>query len=154
MNIEKENAEKFSKLAKLNFPLGQYAITGSGPMGIRNLRKINDIDIIVSQELWDKLVKEYGVTKSKLNESIEIQKIVISPEIEAFGESSFISFSFKKNKIDNNANDPTVTERIKAAEIINGLAFESLEHNIYFKQKMGREKDLKDIEMIKAWQGF
>ena len=38
-----QNAQKFEQFKKLNLPLGEYAITGSGPMGIRNLKAIGDI---------------------------------------------------------------------------------------------------------------
>lgn len=31
-----KNLEFFAELKKLNLPLGQYAVIGSGPLGIRN----------------------------------------------------------------------------------------------------------------------
>lgn len=47
------------ELKKLNLPLGKYAIFGSGPLAIRGLRENNDIDIIVTDELWQNLTKKY-----------------------------------------------------------------------------------------------
>lgn len=46
--MKKVNRDKFDKLTRLNLPINQYAITGSGPMGARGLKDIGDIDIIVS----------------------------------------------------------------------------------------------------------
>lgn len=136
MDLEGLIKKKFLGIIKLKLPVGQYAITGSGPIGIRNIRDINDIDIIVSKKLWNKLTKDYDVIETN-----GVRKIELSSEIEAFSEESF---QHKK--------DLTITERIRQAEIIQGLAFESLEHCKYFKKCMGREKDLKDIQMIEDWQ--
>ena len=57
-----KNRQKFAAVTKLDLPIGQYAITGSGALGIRNLREIGDIDIIVTAELWNVLAAKYGVT--------------------------------------------------------------------------------------------
>lgn len=46
---------------------------------------------------------------------------------------------------------PSIAERIAAAEMIDGLPFESLEHVLYYKRKMARDKDLKDVLAIEAW---
>ena len=62
-------------------------------------------------------------------------------EIEAFGKKSFpeeVEVSTEK--------------RLADAEMIDGLPFESLEHVIMFKRRQGREKDLRDLELLKQWQ--
>ncbi len=61
--------------------------------------------------------------------------------MEALGE-----FSFYTEKKD--ATTLSLDDRIAHAEIIEGLPFESLEHVLYYKRKMGREKDLNDIFLI------
>lgn len=132
-----KNRQKFSAIKVLNLPIDQYAITGSGVLGIRNLREIGDIDIIVTPKLWDKLVEKYGITDEN-----HIKKIVFPGKvIEALGEESF--YAEKKDK-----NFLTIVDRIANAEFIDGLPFERLEHVLYYKRKMGREKDLKDIILI------
>ncbi len=137
----KKNDEKFETLKKFNLPLGHYAIIGSGPLGIRNLRAIADIDIIVSEELWNILADKYEIV-----EEHGIKKIVFPGNlIEAFCESSFDIYIKDKDQ-------PTISERITQADIINQLPFESLDNTIYFKRKMGREKDLQDIAMIEQLQ--
>lgn len=135
-----KNLEKFRQLDKFALPVDQYAITASGPLGIRGIREINDIDIIVSDELWASLAEKYGVTDSD-----GVKKIVFpGSDIEVLGEGSFYT-----RVEDEEA--PTVAGRIASSEIIEGLPFESLEHVIYYKHKMGREKDLRDIAAAEEW---
>lgn len=84
--IEK-NTQKFALLKKYNLPLGEYAIGGSGPLGIRGIREINDIDILVSNSLRDILVKRYGMVDDG-----KVKKIVFpEDDIEAFWEGSSFS---------------------------------------------------------------
>ena len=136
--IKNLNRHKFDAIKALNLPLGQYAIASSGALGIRNLRIINDIDIIVTQELWDTLAKQHGITTEN-----GFNRIVFPDGIvEAISNSSLYQ--------DENA--PSITTRIENADIIDGLPFETLKDVIHFKQKMGREKDLSDILLIKSYQ--
>ena len=139
--IKEMNRQKFAALKKYNLPLGQYAITGSGPLGIRNLREIDDIDIVVSSELQDFLIGKFGLTDDG-----RVKKVVF-PEggIEAFWEGSF----YGQQKDDQ---APTVVGIISRAEIIEGLPFAFLEDVLYFKHKTKRDKDLKDIRLIEEWQ--
>lgn len=140
--INNKNRPKFAALKALNLPVGQYAITGSGALGIRNLRPIGDIDIIVTSDLWNILEAKYGVIDKN-----SVRKIVFPGSIvEALGENSF--YTEEKDK-----DAPTIQDRIANAEIIEGLPFESLEHVLYYKRKMGREKDKQDIKMIEMLQG-
>lgn len=138
--IAKKNQQKFLHIKEFNLPMSQYTITGSGALGVRNLREINDIDIIVTKELWNELAKQYGIIDTS-----KVKKIVFPKGIiEAMGEDSFYT-----QKKDTDA--PTIMERINQAEIFDGLPFESLEHVYYYKQKMGRQKDLDDLLLIKVW---
>ncbi|MGD2169520.1 MAG: hypothetical protein PVI40_04700 [Chlamydiota bacterium] len=134
------NQEKFDALRQFNLPIDQYAITGSGPMGIRNLKIIGDIDIIVSEKLWNDLASKYGIIDQN-----GVKKIAFPGGIiEAFYQDSFYSKQF-----DDKA--PTCTSRIANAEIIDGLPFDTLETTLYYKKKERREKDLRDIELIEKW---
>jgi len=104
---------------------------------------INDIDIIVSTFLWDDLSLKYPVIEQN-----HIKKIIIPNKgVEIFCETSFNSQLKEKD-------EPTVSQRIKDAEIINGLPFESLKYTLYYKSKMNRDKDLKDIKIIEEWQAI
>ncbi len=139
-DVMQKNRQKFDVIKKLNLPIGQYAITGSGALGIRNLREIGDIDIIVTEALWNVIVSKYGIT---IENGV---KKVIFPDgiVEALGECSYIA-------LQNDQDAPTITSRIVQAEIIEGLPFESLDHVLYYKRKMGREKDMKDLKLIEKF---
>lgn len=138
--MKHSNQEKFSALRELNLPNDQYAIIGSGPLGIRNIKAIGDIDIIVTPKLLATLAEKYGITDEN-----GVKKIVLpGGVVEAFWEGSFYSAP-----ADDKA--PTIASRIASAEIINGLPFDSIENVLYYKRKDAREKDLKDIILIEQW---
>lgn len=138
--MKQSNQEKFSALREFNLPNDQYAIVGSGPLGIRNIKAIGDIDIIVSPKLLAILAEKYGIT-----DGTGVKKIVFPGGIvEAFWEGSFYNAP-----ADDKA--PTIASRIASAEIIDGLPFDSIENVLYYKRKDAREKDLKDILLIEQW---
>ena len=43
----------------LRLSLGSYAITGSGPLVIRNVRAARDVDVVVKRALWHELCKKF-----------------------------------------------------------------------------------------------
>lgn len=108
-HMKESNQEKFSALRKFKLPNDQYAITGSGPLGIRNLKAIGDIDIIVTPQLWDALAEMYGIIDEN-----GVKKIAFPDGIvEAFGEDSFYT-----HPKDDQA--PTIASRIaKAKSLMN-----------------------------------
>ena len=138
--IRENNQAKFAVLKRMNLPIDQYAIIGSGPLGIRNLREIGDIDIIVTPELWASLAEKYGITDTG-----SVKKIIFPGGIiEAFWQESF--YSDPKDP-----RDPIMAERIAQADIIDGLPFDTLQNVSYYKIKGGRDKDLKDIFLIQRF---
>ena len=132
------NQKKFDAFRALNLPLGQYVIIGSGPLGIRNLREIGDIDLIVSQKLWEDLAFKHGVCVKEGKQYI----VVDQANVEAFRSWTFCNTEEP---------GPTVEEMITAADLIEGLPFLSLKHTIFCKRDLGREKDFKDIALIEQW---
>lgn len=122
----------FNQLKQLNFPKGKFAIFGSAPMAVRGIRKSNDLDIIVTQDLWNDLVKLYP------------NSLIESPytALEIWGIEVFKTWLELTNKID---------EMIKNADIINDLPFVKLEYVLEWKKSMWREKDLKDIELVNQY---
>ena len=47
------NNDLFQKVKELKLPIGKYALFGSAPMGVRGLKECSDIDLIVSEEVWE-----------------------------------------------------------------------------------------------------
>ena len=92
--------------------------------GIRNLKPIGDIDIIVTAQLWGILAERYGIVDEN-----GVKKIILPGGIvEAFGEASFYT-----SPKDDQA--PTMASRIANAEIIDELPFDSMENVLYYKRR-------------------
>ncbi|HOA47312.1 MAG TPA: zinc ABC transporter substrate-binding protein [Candidatus Pacearchaeota archaeon] len=126
--MNKKFEKLLDELRKLDLPDGKYAILGSGPLAVRGIREARDLDIIVTDDLYKKLQKEYSQ-----NDKIKLGKIEI----------------FSANGWRSKFGD--LTKMIKKAEKIQGLRFVCLEDLIEWKTKLGRPKDLEDIKLIKDY---
>lgn len=122
--------ELLSEFKKLNLPDGEYAVYGSGPLAVRGIRDVHDLDVIVSNSLYRRLRDRYMEDEEK--ERIKIGKIEIYPP---WGWSPEIK-------------DLEMEEVISQAELIKGVRFTKLEDILDFKKRMGRPKDLKDIQLV------
>lgn len=101
------------ELSKLNLPKDQYAIFGSGPLAVRKLRENKDIDIIVTKELWNKLIKN---KKFKLTKKGGLKM----GHIEIFNSWHLIKESTEK--------------LIKNSEMIKGFPFVKLKYVLKWKK--------------------
>ena len=118
------------ELKKLNLPKDKFAIFGSGPLAIRGLRKVRDLDIIVTNNLWKETSKKFPV------EDMGTHKRIVFGDIEILSKP-VLDFSAEKF--------------IKRAEVINGVRFVTLEDTLAWKARMGREKDKKDIKLVEEY---
>lgn len=116
------------ELNKLKLQKNKFAIFGSAILDIRNIRKTNDLDIIVKKDLWDDLSKKY---KAKLRQNPTCVKI---GNIEIYKDWPDLN-----NKIN---------EMIDTAELIENFPFVKLEYLIESKKAMKRPKDLADIKLV------
>lgn len=123
------NPSFLKTLAKLNLPRDEYAIYGSGPLGIRDIRDSRDLDVVVTDSLYKKL---------------KLELLEEEPGKLSAGEGVDI-FSGELSKIKN------FNEVIKRSEEIKGLKFVLLADIIEWKQARGREKDLRDIKLIEKY---
>ncbi len=120
------------ELKKLNLPKGKYAIFGSGPLAIRGLRDVRDLDVIVKDDAYEKLCAKYPRhIKTEPVNCIQIGNLEIG------------------NKWLNNSNQ--IDEMIETADIIYGFPFVKLKYVLEWKKKMGRDKDLKDVQLIEKY---
>jgi hypothetical protein len=124
-------------LKKLNLPPDQFVVIGSGPMAVRGIRETDDLDIMVSSSLWDELITKYpqkvdhGIAKLDLGSDIEV-----SGAGSAYDDPKIASFS----------------EMMASADVIDGVRYLSLDLLKKFKQKIGRDKDLRDIDLISKFR--
>jgi hypothetical protein len=119
---------------KLHLPTGQYSVVGGGALAARGLRPFNDVDLIVTPDLYEKLKNSGGWEEREKRASF--YHIYLNNS-EAAKDFSHIE----------GCNLRTL-DVIKNSEIIDGVPFMSLNDLFELKRAMGREKDLKDIELI------
>jgi hypothetical protein len=125
------NQELFSKIRELNLPPGKYALFGSAPMGVRGLKDCHDIDVIVTEDMW-------GTYR---NRPEWIAKV--GPRGDDYLENGEIEL-WKNWR----PGEWEIQKLIDSAELIDGLPFVRLHDVLKWKRLNGREKDLKDIEII------
>ena len=128
----------FKKLQELNFPLGEYVLVGSGPLAARELREASDLDIAVTDKLWQQL---FDSGKYKIEERYG-RLFLAEPDSE---DVDIIK------QLDWEAYPTTVEEAIASADIIQGFPFLSIPETIKFKTALGREKDFRDIKMLEDY---
>lgn len=116
------------ELKKLNLPLKEYAIFGSGPLDIRKIRESNDLDIVVKKSLWNKLIKKYT---SKTDYLIQIGDIGVYRTWPPWREN--------------------IDELIDDCEIIEGFPFIKLKYVLIWKKHINRDKDKKDVKLIENY---
>jgi inorganic pyrophosphatase len=124
------------QVKKLNLPLDQYVIVGSGTLDALGIHPANDIDIAVTPELF-KMLQVSG----NWGEEKRYGKLFLKQDgIDIIPQLSWTEY-------------PTTTEEaICSALIINGIPFMNLEELKKFKSALGREKDKVDIARIEKYQ--
>lgn len=116
-----------TRLKELGFPLGDYYILSSGCLMLYGLReKIGDIDLCISEELFNSIKDKYKLTEDKKNECgfykvDEYLEIVVNPK-----------------------------ETLKY-DMKDGYPVEKLTTILEYKLKRNALKDQKDIENIKKF---
>lgn len=126
-----QTKELLEELRALNLPPNQFAVFGSGPMAIRGLREMHDVDVIVTGALWRELETKYTPQKHEHN----LLKIQISRVEILSGWHPDVG---------------SVKALISNAEWIEGFPFVRLEKVLEWKRKFKRDKDLPDIEILEA----
>jgi len=122
-----------NKFKELRLPNEEYFVYGSGPLGVRGIREVNDLDVFVTDDLYEKLKGEYP-------QNVKEDKIGIG-EIE-------ICSPWTWDWEDSVGDLKTVMER---AELIDGIRFMLLKDLITLKKEMGRQKDFEDIKLIEDY---
>jgi hypothetical protein len=128
------NIDRFiSELKQLNLPIGEYVIVSSGPLAIRNIRECSDLDVLVSNTLFENFSQRHEILDAGPLRKISIGNIDLL------------------NKPDVSDEVYSISQQIADAEVIEGVPFQKLDTCIYFKKKSAREKDLRDLELIEEY---
>lgn len=130
------NMDIIERIKALKFPTGEYVVVGSSLLHALGLRTANDIDVAVLPTLLKKL-KATG----KWKEEYRYNKLFLAKDdIDVITQLNWEDY-------------PTTVERaVETALLIDGVPFLNLQETIKFKKALGREKDVKDIELLVAYQ--
>jgi hypothetical protein len=121
------------KVRDLNLPDGQFMVCGSGILEVLGIREADDIDLLLSPELFCELRDKRRWLKSK-----KIDTTIVHPKcnVEAKQSLDFL----KENYV--------LSELLPTAYIHGGIPFANLETLKNAKLQLAREKDFKDIKLI------
>lgn len=128
----------FEAVRELSFPEGKYIVVGSGILAAKGIRETNDLDIIVTPDLFEKLKSEGWEIHPWTKASIPGKEWLKKDNVEIY-----VQLSRKTGGI-------SAQELLENAEIIENIPFITLEQLIDFKREYGRPKDFDDIKMIEA----
>ncbi len=131
-----ENFNKLlSRLKKLNLPIKEYSVFGSGPLIIRGIRDSHDIDVIISKKIFNEYKKKPGWILKEFDRDTRHIKMLENKGIEFY-------YTWGPGEWD-------IEKVLEKAEIIGGIPFANLNDFKRWKKISGREKDKKDLELIK-----
>lgn len=129
-------SELISRIKKFDLPEGQYMVTGSAILQLLGIRTAQDIDLLVSPELFTELREKRGWhVHPKYATSLD--------NAENTGGA--------KQSLDFMKQNYTLKEALSLAYWYENIPFMSLELLLDAKTQLGREKDLKDIQLIKEY---
>ena len=124
--------EIISRVKELNLPQNSYIVFGSCPLAAAGIREAQDVDMLVSKELFSEL-REKGW--EELVKSLK-DKPLTHDVFEAHDNWDFSSYN------------PTLEHLLSTATVIDDIPFAALEEVRKWKAASGRPKDLADIALL------
>ncbi len=135
-HIKATQSDIFSRIKALDLPFGKYVVVSSGTLEALGIRSARDLDIAVTDKLFEKLRADGGWTEEERYGKLFLSK----PGIDIIRQLSWDAY-------------PTTNEEaIASAFVIDGIPFMNLDELKQFKRALGREKDFADIKLIEAYE--
>lgn len=127
----------FAEVKRLNLPLGQFVVFGSGPLAARGIRATSDVDLFTTSALYASL--KAGGWQEKVK-PVDAGGLYLAHGIyEADDTWHYGDY------------DPTPEELIAKADVIQGVPFAPLVEVLKWKRAFGRPKDIADVGLIQAY---
>lgn len=121
------------KIKQLDLPVDDFLVVGSGPLAALGLRTANDIDLLVTPGLYGTL-KKGGWNEHTYPTTLD----------NGLTKGDFeVVTCWHGIRLD---------DLIDSAVWFEGVAFANLEDVINWKSEMAREKDLRDLELIRRYR--
>ena len=108
------------KIAELNLQAGSYIVVGSGILGALGIRESNDIDLVVTNEMYD-FIGTLGWEKGSWGDDIVYQQGVFDIGNDWYGKST--------------------ADLLKDAQVVDGVPYLNLKDVYEWKKQRGQEKD-------------
>jgi uncharacterized protein len=132
-----DRQEVLAMIAALQLPEGKYVVVGGAAMAARGLRDTNDIDLVVTPELFGQLARSGWSAK---------QRPIGKPGLYFGTVEAYLD-----------VNTPTFARDtdwlIEHAEHVKGTRLVDLDTLVGCKRTYGREKDLRDVAILEANRG-
>jgi len=126
--------EYLKRIKELKLPKGKFSLFGSAPIAVRKLRDSRDIDIIVTDDVFEKYKQDPNWKYNKFERDDRTVEMLEQDNIELYKDWGPGEWDIEK--------------LIRESEIIDDLPFVRLEEVVKWKKISGRGKDKKDIELI------
>lgn len=120
------------EIEKLQLPEDSFVVVGSGILGVLGIRESNDIDLVVDKVVYDSF-ENRGWDKGSWSDQVVFRRGVFDIGYDWYGQSA--------------------KDLLFKAEVIDGVPYLSLDEVYEWKKLKGREKDLRDIELINRYRG-
>lgn len=124
--------EIIAKVKGLKLPEDSYVVFGSCPMALAGIRESNDIDMLVTKEVFTSL----GMAGWTLANKGKRDNPLVYDVFEAHKSWNFSSYS------------PTLKHLLASATVVDKVPFASLKEVRTWKAASGRPKDFADIKLI------
>jgi hypothetical protein len=120
-----------TELGRLHLPRGEYVVVGGAALAVRGIRDTDDIDLVVTPELFEHLAGSGWAQQMRPNGKPGIHKSSVEAYFDVDGED------FKRS----------LSWLLSHAEVLRGHAFVDLETLAGFKSSYARAKDLHDLDL-------
>lgn len=120
-----------NKIAELQLPENSYIVVGSGILSALGIRESSDIDLVVSDDVFQSF-GEAGWKQGLWGDDPVFQKDIFDVCNVWYGK--------------------TVEDLLHHAQVVDGVPYLSLDDVYEWKRQKGREKDLRDMELIDEYR--
>lgn len=138
-------------LVELDLPKDEYILGGSGPLMLRNIRRVNDVDIFVTTSLWFRVYANQDGWKIYRTDPKDVVRRCDPPFLykEINGIEVNLFFGWKTRGPMSQLDTASLMSR---AEIVLGIPCIPLVELYHLKKAVGRDKDLEDLQLIDRWR--
>lgn len=124
------------RLEELDLPPEDYALHSSASLVLRGvLEEAGDVDVVARGAAWERALALVRSGSATLDRGVQDQRVSLAGDVEVYdgwlGESA----------------DSVVSR----AELVQGVPCAPLEDVIAMKERLGRPKDLRHLELIHAY---